>query len=318
MSDKKIEFDPSFLEYKKNNSLDKNNLSIKSTELEPSTSKHKDSTDLLRTYFLDGIRKYLPNIMDELADKPLQIFLECELQGISFRHFKSFYCNSYNAGTSASMLMMTEEGRERLEGIKNAKRIKRTIEVWLQKHHILTEWMFEITFDALYLWSIYPDLLQDRAWQGVKTRASIYRESKVKPPQNFPIYDPLNETQEIYITRVLDITNKVLSQTVLVHTETSFKSHALQSISKKAKEYCRDVEDDLLAEGFIKPEKKQNLQRDIKWTILYQLDGLKPSEIARRHKQKIREEVTHRMVNNAIKRILILLNIPPRSANLKL
>jgi hypothetical protein len=162
------------------------------------------------------------------------------------------------------------------------------------------------------LWHMLATTIID-IWPMVKT-LSIWKNSLIwaavnpslDPPEGLPVWTPCIETRDAYLARVEHQVRICLDSSILKLLTPKLRTDVVACIRNRANEYCERVSR-LYPEPLWKKVKvKPNLERDISWTVEFQVLG-KPYKTIAGH-----SEVETSTVKRAVEDTLELIDLRAR------
>jgi hypothetical protein len=145
--------------------------------------------------------------------------------------------------------------------------------------HLSSDWLHDISIDTLKTWSFY-DRKPDRLWFEVPIHGGAVPATP-EVPDGLLEYEPLFDSRESYLYSLQEYARERLERDLLFR-QGDMKRAAAFAKTITVPGYCDEVERCYEAAGFLrsKPDEKRNLSRDLEWTIRFQVQGEKFTDIA--------------------------------------
>jgi hypothetical protein len=163
-------------------------------------------------------------------------------------------------------------------------------------------WFFDHTLQTLHWWRINQDAHDKLQWYPLSASWELTLDAQM-PSQWLPTWEPDTEKQTEYIERVTCAALLQIEDSILSCSDPSSRKAFVDSIEKKAAEYCKRVQAHY---GWEKSRKKPEIQKHISWTMRFQVVEESYAGIARSGKTN----ASH--VKREVAEILDILKLIPR------
>src|SRR6266498_449532 len=187
---------------------------------------------------------------------------------------------------------------------KPNRALKTNLNALGKRWHLDANWLRESCFTTVQYYRETGALSYSPPSLALSQPSSLH----LPPPEGFPVYFPMSMTRAEYIREVkLEVLKQLREIPILSPGIKTAASAAMPSIIERASEYCRQSEQKL------KPKRRQrrlrikNLERDIDWTVRYQVQRQSFREIA------LNDGASQDSVEKTVSRTLRELALVPRN-----
>jgi hypothetical protein len=287
-------------------------------EFEPADKSR--STNFMRYLFLNEIREVerkergtYPDrerlrVLEELSENPLREFERARL-------------------SDDQVLRLYANPSTRYE--LQARPIQDAVEKWAKRWHLEAEWCQSTAFTTLQLWHDYPEAMELQLWDNnfpLDNSTLIFPEeiSSTVPLEGVLPFFAHIELRSSYELRTQSIIEEQLkSNPFTSKLERCLRQQVVNADMEVVKDYCNWVmevydkqKDAQGAKVWERVAERSGLQRNIQWTIDFQVRGKAALRIARDEETYIPrgdQGLSHSTVLNVVYDILDLIDLPRRA-----
>lgn len=247
-----------------------------SWDIVPELSKSKDlfGGELVsESEFVFYVRNRFFEVFSVIENKAFQ-----ELRNIIFPHFEKAGMDSFTNPFFQTDLTWKnfEEDSEKL--LPEQKSFRKALNLWFRKwnlteSNISEKWLIHwIIFNVFDHWKHSARAIKEKGITRQSRSRRKLLEVQIKPPFGLPFYNPSNEKRNDYFVRTKEeLLCRLEKDSLFRLAENSHKNSLIQSVFEQLendlKDYCEQVENYYLQNGWKRVPEKDLLYRNLVWTI---------------------------------------------------
>jgi hypothetical protein len=270
---------------------------------------------MVRQSFLHTIRKSAPQVLEELRDETLSLFLTAKREPVANiprrtkpqaeQLRKKIIKGAIESSEISLVRQDFEEGEFKLD--KQVSAFLQSLFDWSKRWNLNADWCLFRAFKTLHSWSRHQSYVEDLQWSTLLFGLDD-PEGEPLPPEGFPAWNVFEDSRRAFQKMIEDSArNRLINDPLLSKIESSHREDFLRELKPIVKKYQDRVESFYDKKGFERI-KRQELIKHIEWTVDFQVSQMRFREIANN------SDVEPQAVTKAVKFILKLIDLKQRSA----